>query len=216
MAEFHKDILVHGVPAGEIAGVVERVAGDFAGKNQGALRGVCQAMRDMEDSRLFGTGLRRVLRYHFPKASGRCDPACLTAVEEVFMNGISRCRDWKILGIAYTDADGFDKGVIGGRVRDMILKYGYLGADALQSGALLVYYGVLRRYKVEAGAFRYISDAHALAEYLRAKSLPCTIQSEGGYHKVRVGSYVEERRARDLLPLIRSLGIRAPYVVSEL
>ena len=132
-----KDALILGVRAGRIAGVLEAEGGFFAGKRREGLLGVAQAMLDMTKSGRFGTGLDRVLRYHFAPPKERFSDECLDAVFRVFLEGERRDPSWVILAVR--TAPFFLSAA-----REARGGYEYLGCDIVDPFRGNRYYGVRR------------------------------------------------------------------------
>ena len=131
-----KDALILGVTAGRIAGVLEAEAGYFTGKRREGLLGVAQAMLDMTKSGRFGTGLDRVLRYHFAPPKERYSEECLDAVFRVFLEGQRRDPSWTILSVRSAPF------LIPAGKKDFGGGCEYLGCDMLDPFRGKRYYGV--------------------------------------------------------------------------
>ena len=76
-SEFTKDTEILGVKAGKIAGVIEAEGGVFVNRCPQALLAIGQTMLDMTESGRYGTGLNRVLFYHFTSPEKHYHHECL-------------------------------------------------------------------------------------------------------------------------------------------
>ena len=133
------------------AGALYALAGDAPAQ---VLLALAQAMYDMTESGDYGTGLSRVLRYHFPAPAENPPDACRKAVREVFYGGRKRNGGWKIYQICpferYADGKGVPKLHL---LAPFFERYDYLGCDRLSRKRGFIYFGRRKKCAVRVGSF---------------------------------------------------------------
>lgn len=213
---FSKDTLILGVPAGEIAGIVEQEGGIFVGKCYEGLLAIVQSMVDMTESGKFGTGLNRVLRYHFPAPAENYHPECLKAVEDVFLKGRRRNPEWQILQIRsfarYADENGEPDRE---KTEALNEKYRYLGKDGVSKKRGRFYFGKKKVYRVELGRYKLRSNARLLQNYMHLEGHSCVTRFENDLFVVLAGSFAERDGAEDFAARMRTKGYKNAAVCAD-
>lgn len=69
-----------------------------------------------------------------------------------------------------------------------------------------------RRYTVQVGAFRDLANAVAIKGQLEGRHSDVTVVSDGGWHRVRVGTYRKREQAEDVRRQIRQAGLDAMVI----
>lgn len=215
MTNISEQTNVLGVPAGRIAGVIHAEGGVFAGKNYPALLAIAQAMLDMTESGRFGTGLDRVLRYHFASPEEGYHPDCLKAVEDVFFGGIRRSEDWMILQFrsfsGYAKANGEPDEA---KLSSVLAKYSYLGKDSISPRWGHFYFGKKRIYRVQVGAYRLRSNATRMKEKFWEEGKTAVIVTDKDLFLVQLGGYYQLEKAETLQQQLIERGYKDAFIVS--
>ncbi len=207
VSEFSKNTDILGVPAEKIARIIQAEGSIFVGKCYEGLLGIAQSMSDMTESGRFGTGLTRVLRYHFPSPEEDYHPECLRAVEDVFVKGKLRNPSWKILQIrpfaGYVDESGNPDPV---KTEELRGKYCYLGKDGISEKRGRFYFGKKQTYRVKVGLYKLRSNAVRMQDYLRLLGYPCVIKAECDCYLVLAGSFLQKSDAENFAVKMKSGG----------
>lgn len=140
--KFDENTLINGVKAGYIARVIDAEGDVFIPNKQEAIIAIAQCMKDMYENGSFGKTLQEVLNNNFIEPHKTYHQECLQAVEDVFINGVVRNSNWKILQYRpfskYANKDGtFNKELC----KDLIEKYKYLGKDGISATWGHFYFG---------------------------------------------------------------------------
>ena len=153
-SEFTKDTEILGVKAGKIAGVIEAEGGVFVNRCPQALLAIGQTMLDMTESGHYGTGLNRVLFYHFTSPEKHYHPECLETVRQVFLLGKKRDPDCHIYQFRsfykYADKNGEPDEKKTASLRKELT---YLGKDGFSDRWGHFYFGEKRSFQVQVGAY---------------------------------------------------------------
>ena len=213
MNEFNANTLIGGVKAGRIAGVIDAEGSVFASDCYDALLAIAQAMYDMTESGYFGRDLDTVLRVHFCKENDGYHPACLKAVEDVFVKGRRRCADWKIYQFRsfsrYAAADGSPDVE---KLAALFENYDYLGKDGISRRWGHFYFGKKKLYRVQVGAYVRESGAVRVLDRLKSQDYDVTISKSGRYYRVRVGRFYDRKNAEKMRELLKDRGFGDAFV----
>ena len=140
--KFDENTLINGVKAGDIARVIDAEGDVFVPNKQEAVIAIAQCMKDMYENGSFGKTLQEVLSNNFTRPHETYHQECLQAVEDVFVNGIVRNSNWKILQYQsfrrYANKDGTFNIEL---CKDLLEKYKYLGKDKLSDTWGHFYFG---------------------------------------------------------------------------
>ena len=215
MSAFTKDTPVMGLPAGKISGVVDAEGSVFAKDCYEALLAIAQTMRDMTESGRFGSSLEKVLKVHFCKGNESYHPRCLDAVEDVFVKGILRNPDWKIyqfrsyakysVGQGQPDTE---------KLSPLFEKYQYLGKDGISDRWGHFYFGKIRIYRVQIGAYRLRSNAQRLYARMKEEGIDCIISSSGGVYRVQAAAFFSKENAENYKNTLKKKGFSDAFVGS--
>ena len=213
---FTKDTPIGDLDAGKIAGILQAQGGfflkdrdrrDLPGRTPPGLLGIAQALHDMTNSRHFGTGIARVARYHFMPPKERWRPECLNAVEEVFLRGVKRSADWRILSLASfaecADRRGEPDEKKTGELR---MSYDYLGKDSISRSEGIFYFGLKRIYRVCADRYILPENALRLMESLESEGISCILKEEAGFYQVLSGAFGHKEEAEECAASLRAQG----------
>ncbi len=213
---FSENTLISGVPAGTVAGIVQAEGGIFAGRCYEGLLAVAQAMSDMTESGKFGKDLSRVLRNHFRAPAETFHRECLMAVRDVFVGGVKRNPQWKILQIRPFEGYADDCGEPD-RERSQALraKYRYLGKDSVSEKDGRFYFGKRKIYRVNVCEYKLRSNASLLQNYMRAQGRSCILRFDKERFSVLAGAFSEEDDAQKLAAFMREKGYSGAKVVFD-
>lgn len=218
-SEFTRDTEILGVKAGKIAGVIEAEGGVFVNRCPQALLAIGQTMLDMTESGRYGTGLNRVLFYHFTSPEKHYHPECLETVRQVFLLGKKRDPDWHIYQFRsfykYADKNGEPDEKKTASLRKELT---YLGKDGFSDRWGHFYFGEKRSFQVQVGA--YFDKKYALKkqEFLKERQIDskiflCRWVDGRKLYKVRTGSFSNRKDAENYIPLLRAKGITDAFTV---
>lgn len=214
MSEFSKDTPIMGVPAGKIAGVIDAEGSVFAKDCYDALLAIAQTMRDMTLSGQFGDSLEKVLKFHFCKGNEIYNMRCLDAVEDVFIKGVCRNKDWRIYQFRSYAKYGIGQEPNMEKLAPLFEKYQYLGKDGISDRWGHFYFGKRRIYRVQVGAYRLRSNAMRLYNLLKDKGIDCVVNAEKSMYKVQAGAFFSKENAQRHKEALAAKGFPDAFIAS--
>lgn len=183
-------------------------------KKYDALVAVAQCIKDMLESGGYGNTITQVLENNF-SAYGNKETSddARQAVYDVFINGVRRFKDAKILQFRsftnYSDGNG---NIDQNKCAALLAKYEYLGKDARDNKWGHLYFGhkiAAKTYVVQVGSFSNKSNAEKIFQKIKNAEFDAVIKKEDGQYKVQCGVFEYEKNAKSLVAALKAKGFTA-------
>lgn len=184
-------------------------------RSRESLLAVAQCIKDMLEVGGYGSTITQVLENNF-SAYGTKETTddARQAVYDVFVNGVRRFKDAKILQFRsftnYSDGNGnMDQK----KCAALLEKYEYLGKDARDNQWGHLYFGhkvaSTKTYTVQAGSFSNKSNAEKLFRKIKAAGFDVVVKKADGEYKVQCGVFEFEKNAKSLVAALKEKGFTA-------
>lgn len=183
-------------------------------KKYDALVAVAQCIKDMLESGGYGNTITQVLENNF-SASGSKETSddARQAVYDVFINGVRRFKDAKILQFRSFTNYSYGKGNMDtNKCAALLEKYKYLGKDARDNKWGHLYFGhkiATKMYVVQVGSFKSKSNAEKLLRKIKTAGFDAVVKKESGQYKVQCGAFEFEKNAKSLADALKGKGFTA-------
>lgn len=183
-------------------------------KKYDALVAVAQCIHDMLECGEYGNTITQVLENNF-SAYGNKETSddARQAVYDVFINGVRRFKDAKILQFRsltnYSDGKG---NVNRKKCADLLERYKYLGKDVRDNKWGHLYFGykvATKMYVVQVGSFKSKTNAEKLLRKIKAAGFDAVVKKENGQYKVQCGVFEYEKNAKSLVSALKEKGFTA-------
>lgn len=183
-------------------------------KSRDALVAVAQCIRDMYEIGGYGDTISQILENNFTDNNKETTDDARQAVYDVFVNGVRRFKDAKILQFRsftnYSDGKG---NMDPKKCATLLEKYVYLGKDARNNQWGHLYFGhkvaVIKTYTVQAGSFRDKSNAEKLFRKVKKAGFDVVVKKADGEYKVQCGVFEFEKNAKSLVAALKEKGFTA-------
>lgn len=184
-------------------------------KKYDALVAVAQCIHDMLESGKYGNTITQVLENNYAAyGSKETSDDARQAVYDVFINGVRRFKDAKILQFRsfanYSDGKG---NMDIKKCASLLEKYEYLGKDARNNKWGHFYFGYknseTKNYTVQCGSFGKKSNAEKLFNKIKKAGFDVVIKKEDGQYKVQCGVFEYEKNAKSLVAALKAKGFTA-------
>lgn len=184
-------------------------------RSRESLLAVAQCIKDMLEVGGYGSTITQVLESNFSAyGSKETTDDARQAVYDVFVNGVRRFTDAKILQFRsftnYSDGNGnMDQK----KCAALLEKYEYLGKDARDNSWGHLYFGhkvaSTNTYTVQAGSFSNKSNAEKLFRKIKAAGFDVVVKKADGEYKVQCGVFAYEKNAKSLVAALKEKGFAA-------
>lgn len=184
-------------------------------KSRESLIAVAQCINDMLEIGGYGSTITQVLENNFSAyGSKETTDEARQAVYDVFVNGVRRFKDAKILQFRsftnYSDGNGnMDRQ----KCAALLEKYEYLGKDARDNNWGHLYFGhkvaSTKTYTVQAGSFSKKANAEKLFRKIKKAGFDVVVKKVDGEWKVQCGVFKYEKNAKSLVEELRKKGFTA-------
>lgn len=184
-------------------------------RSRESLLAVAQCIKDMLEVGGYGSTIAQVLENNFSAyGSKETTDDARQAVYDVFVNGVRRFSDAKILQFRsftnYSDGNGnMDQK----KCAALLEKYEYLGKDARDNSWGHLYFGhkvaSTKMYTVQAGSFSNKSNAEKLFRKIKKAGFDVVVKKVDGEYKVQCGVFQYEKNAKSLVDALKEKGFTA-------
>lgn len=182
-------------------------------KSYNALVAVAQCIHDMWESGNYGNTITQVMENNFTNNNKETTEDARQAVYDVFVNGVRRFKNAKLLQFRsftnYSDGNG---NIDRKKCADLLEKYKYLGKDAKNNKWGHLYFGqkiTAKTYTVQVGSFKKKSNAESLFRKIKAAGFDAVVKKESGQYKVQCGVFEYEKNAKSLVEALKEKGFTA-------
>ena len=183
-------------------------------KSRDALLAVAQCIHDMQEIGGYGNTISQILENNFTDNNKETTDDARQAVYDVFVNGVRRFKNAKILQFRsftnYSDGKGNMDPV---KCAALLEKYEYLGKDARNNQWGHLYFGhkveSVKIYTVQAGSFRDKSNAEKLFRKIKKAGFDVVVKKVDGEYKVQCGVFEFEKNAKSLVVALKEKGFEA-------
>lgn len=184
-------------------------------RSRESLIAVAQCIHDMLEIGGYGNTITQVLENNFSAyGSKETTDEARQAVYDVFVNGVRRFKDAKILQFRsftnYSDGNGnMDRQ----KCAALLEKYEYLGKDARDNNWGHLYFGhkvaSTKTYTVQAGSFSKKANAEKLFRKIKKAGFDVVVKKIDGEWKVQCGVFEYEKNAKSLVEELKKKGFTA-------
>lgn len=184
-------------------------------RSRESLIAVAQCINDMLEIGGYGSTITQVLENNFSAyGSKETTDDARQAVYDVFVNGVRRFKDAKILQFRsftnYSDGNGnMDRQ----KCAALLEKYEYLGKDARDNNWGHLYFGYkvasVVTYTVQVGSFKKKANAEKLFRKIKKAGFDVVVKKVDGEYKVQCGVFEYEKNAKSLAEELKKKGFAA-------